>query len=544
MTQKPLLSVKNLSVQFDTIKQQNLAVKNISFDMYRGETLALVGESGSGKSVTAMSILKLLPKEITTYPSGEIWFDGQDLLQQSEDTLRPIRGNRIAVVFQEPMTSLNPLHTIRQQIAEVIELHNKGIGKKDCYNKVLDLLNTVKLPRAAERINAYPHQLSGGQRQRVMIAMALANEPDILIADEPTTALDVTVQQAILELLVDIQKKRHMAMLFITHDLMVVKKISDRICVMQHGELLETGTTEQVLNNPQHPYTHHLIHSNAKNSKQGIDNNAPVMFEADSVKVVFPLKTNMFGGIKQRLTAVNNLSIQLKQGETVSIVGESGSGKSTFGMACLQLLNARYVHMQGLKLNNSDILHISNKQFRTLRKDIQIVFQDPFGSLSPRRTVMQILSEGLGIHYNTMPKSEQKSLIEQTMHDVGLNTDMLYRYPHEFSGGQRQRIAIARAIILRPKFLLLDEPTSALDRSIQGQVVDLLLELQCKYTLTYLFISHDLSVVKSMSDRIIVMQNGNIVEQGTTEQIFTNPQNAYTKNLIQASGMYGDVVRI
>ena len=544
MTQKPLLSVKNLQVQFDTIKQKNLAVKNISFDMYQGETLALVGESGSGKSVTAMSILKLLPKEITSYPSGEIWFDGRDLLQQDPEDLRPIRGNRIAVVFQEPMTSLNPLHTIKQQIAEVIELHNTGISKKACHNKVLELLETVKLPRAAERMCAYPHQLSGGQRQRVMIAMALANEPDILIADEPTTALDVTVQQAILELLVDIQKKRNMAMLFITHDLTVVKKISDRICVMQEGELLETGTTEQVLNDPQHPYTHHLIHSNAKNSKQGISKNAPTVFEADSVKVVFPLKTNMFGVVKETLTAVNTLSIQLKQGETVSIVGESGSGKSTFGMACLQLLNSRYVDMQGLKLNDRDILHIPTKQFRTLRKDIQIVFQDPFGSLSPRRTVMQILQEGLEIHYKTMPKDKQQVLIEETMHDVGLSTDMLYRYPHEFSGGQRQRIAIARAIILRPKFLLLDEPTSALDRSIQGQVVDLLLELQLKYNLTYLFISHDLSVVKSMSDRIIVMQNGNIVEQGTTQQIFVNPQTEYTKNLIEASGMYGEVARI
>ncbi len=540
----PILQVKNLQVQFDTIKQQILAVKGISFDMYRGETLALVGESGSGKSVTAMSILQLLPKEITSYPSGQILFDGQDLLQLSLNNLRPIRGNRIAVVFQEPMTSLNPLHTISQQIAEVIKLHNKTISRKKCREKVLELLQTVRLPRAAERMRAYPHQLSGGQRQRVMIAMALANEPDILIADEPTTALDVTVQQQILELLVDIQKQRHMAMLFITHDLTVVQKISDRICVMQHGELLETGSTQQVLNNPQHPYTKHLIDSNAKTRKQAIAQTAPTVFEAEHVKVVFPLRSNILGQTTQSLTAVNDLSIHLKQGETVGIVGESGSGKSTFGMACLQLLNSRFVHMQALRLNSSDILHIDNKTFRTLRKDMQIVFQDPFGSLSPRRTVVQILGEGLQIHYKTLSPTEKQALITQTMSDVGLTADMLYRYPHEFSGGQRQRIAIARAIILRPKFLLLDEPTSALDRSIQGQVVDLLLALQGKYNLTYLFISHDLSVVKSMSDRIIVMQNGNIVEQGTTQHIFTTPKTPYTKALIEASGMYGEVGRI
>ncbi len=547
MTQQqhtPLLQVKDLQVQFDTIKQQNLAVKGVSFDMYRGETLALVGESGSGKSVTAMAILKLLPKEITSYPSGKIVFDGQNLLQLETNQLRPMRGNRIAVVFQEPMTSLNPLHTIQQQIAEVIKLHNKGISNKACYDKVLELLEIVRLPRAAERMRAYPHQLSGGQRQRVMIAMALANAPDILIADEPTTALDVTVQQQILELLVDIQRERQMTMLFITHDLTVVKKISDRICVMQHGELLETGTTEQVLTNPQHPYTKHLIHSHAKNSKQAIDENSPIVFEAEKVKVVFPLKSNFFGRSTENLIAVNDLSIHLKQGETVSIVGESGSGKSTFGMACLQLLNSRYVHMQSLRLNSRDILNIDNQTFRDLRKHIQIVFQDPFGSLSPRRTIIQILDEGLEVHYKDMAKSEKQDLIQQTMLDVGLSTDMLYRYPHEFSGGQRQRIAIARAIILRPKFLLLDEPTSALDRSIQGQVVDLLLQLQLKYNLTYLFISHDLSVVKSMSDRIIVMQNGNIVEQGSTEQIFTDPKTAYTKTLIEASGMYGEVERI
>lgn len=530
-----ILSVDNLCVDFHLPTHVVHAVRGVSFDLYAGQTLALVGGSGSGKSVTAMSMLQLLPYPMAKHPQGAISFKGQNLMEMTAKDLRSVRGNGISMVFQEPMTSLNPLQTIYTQIAESIFLHNPKTTKAQAKKRVLELLELVRLPRASERMKAYPHELSGGQRQRVVIAIALANNPEILIADEPTTALDVTVQQKILELLMELQKKLNMAILFITHDLTVVRKIADRICVMQHGEIVEQGDADTILNKPEHQYTKALLKSDVKGTKKPYKKSAPVLLQADNVNVEFVLKKSFFGKPISTLKAVQDISLTLKQGQTVGIVGESGSGKSTFGKAVLQLLEDDVMSVNTLNFDGESTLERSAKDMRKLRKDMQVVFQDPYGSLSPRMTVGDILGEGLDVHHPELSKGERALKIREALRDVELSEDMINRYPHEFSGGQRQRIAIARALILRPRFLFLDEPTSALDRNVQVQVVDLLRDLQQKYQLTYLFISHDLAVVRALSDDVIVMQNGEVVEQGTAKQIFDTPKQQYTRDLIYAA---------
>lgn len=533
--QPPLISVQDLDVDFNLPTHTVHAVQGVSFDVHAGETLALVGGSGSGKSATALSLLQLLPYPMAQHPRGKIIFGGQNIVGATQDTLGKIRGNGIAMVFQEPMTALNPYQTIASQIAESIILHTPTMPKTQVKQRVLELLELVKLPNPADRLRAYPHQLSGGQRQRVVIAMALANNPQVLIADEPTTALDVTVQQQILELLMEIQRKLGMAIVFITHDLTVVRKIADRVCVMQLGQIVEHGTVNAVLNRPKHDYTKSLLRSDVTGTKKPYKKSAPIVMQAQGVNVNFVLKKSLFGKPLKTLTAVDNISLTLKQGQTLGVVGESGSGKSTLGKAILQLLDTAGVSVDTLEFNGKSLLGLSAHALRTQRRDMQVVFQDPFGSLSPRMTVGEIVGEGLAIHEPTLTKSEQANRIHQALTDVDLSPDMINRYPHEFSGGQRQRIAIARAIILRPKFLVLDEPTSALDRAVQVQVVDLLRDLQQKYQLTYLFISHDLAVVRALSDDVIVMQNGTVVEQGTAKQIFENPTQNYTKNLIKSA---------
>ena len=535
MTKDTLLKVDNLHVDFHLPTHVVNAVRGVSFELNRGETLALVGGSGSGKSVTSMSMLRLLPYPMAKHPQGSITYKGQDLMSMTQKELCDMRGNGIAMVFQEPMTSLNPLQTIYTQIAESIFLHNPKTTKAQAKARVLELLELVHLPRAKERMDAYPHELSGGQRQRVVIAMALANNPEVLIADEPTTALDVTVQQQILELLMELQRKFNMAILFITHDLTVVKKIADRVCVMKHGEIVEQGKASQVLTKPKHEYTKALLKSDVTGTKKPYKKTAPVILQADNVNVEFILAKSFFGKPTSTLKAVQDISLTLKQGQTVGIVGESGSGKSTFGKAVLQLLEGNVMNVNTLEFEGGNIVDLPTKKMRALRKDMQVVFQDPFGSLSPRMTIGQIVGEGLDVHFPELTKAEKDTKIRQALADVELSDDMINRYPHEFSGGQRQRIAIARAVILRPKFLFLDEPTSALDRNVQVQVVDLLRNLQQKYNLTYLFISHDLAVVRALSDDVIVMQNGAVVEQGTAKQIFDNPKEKYTKDLIKAA---------
>ena len=535
MTQENLLTVDNLHVDFHLPNHVIHGVRGVSFALKRGETLALVGGSGSGKSVTALSMLQLLPYPMAQHPQGSIIYKGQDLMTMTSQELCHMRGNGISMIFQEPMTSLNPLQTIYRQIAESIFLHNPKTTVPQAKSRVLELLEMVHLPRAQERMDAYPHQLSGGQRQRVMIAMALANNPEILIADEPTTALDVTVQQQILELLMELQSKFNMAILFITHDLTVVHKIADRVCVMYDGKIVEQGTTHKVLKSPTHDYTKSLLESHVTGTKKPYKKNAPVMLQADNINVEFVLSKSFFGKPLSTLRAVEDISLILKQGQTLGIVGESGSGKSTLGKAILQLLENGVMDVNTLEFEGNNIINLPKSALRTLRKDMQVVFQDPFGSLSPRMTIGDIVGEGLDVHYPELSRTEKDEKIAQALADVELTRDMINRYPHEFSGGQRQRIAIARAIILRPKFLLLDEPTSALDRNVQVQVVNLLRTLQQKYNLTYLFISHDLAVVRALSDDVMVMQNGVVVEHGTTQQIFENPQTAYTKNLITAA---------
>ena len=535
MTKQNLLTVDNLHVDFHLPTHVVNAVRGVSFDLNRGETLALVGGSGSGKSVTALSMLRLLPYPMAQHSQGSVLYKGQDLMSMTESQLRDMRGNGISMVFQEPMTSLNPLQTVYTQIAESLFLHNTTMTKPQAKARVLELLELVHLPRASERINAYPHELSGGQRQRVMIAMALANNPEVLIADEPTTALDVTVQQQILELLMELQRKFNMAILFITHDLTVVRKIADRVCVMQEGKIVEQGKADKVLKTPQHTYTKSLLKSDVTGTKKPYKKNAPVLLQANNVNVEFVLSKSFFGKPTSKLLAVNDISLSLKQGQTIGIVGESGSGKSTLGKAVLQLLEDSVMDVKTLEFAGDTIVNLPKPQMRAIRKDMQVVFQDPFGSLSPRMTIGDIVGEGLDVHHPELSRTEKDEKIRQALADVELTTDMINRYPHEFSGGQRQRIAIARAIILRPKFLFLDEPTSALDRNVQVQVVDLLRNLQRKYNLTYLFISHDLSVVRALSDTVMVMQNGNVVEQGTTGQIFQNPKTDYTKDLIKAA---------
>ncbi|MCV6546975.1 MAG: ABC transporter ATP-binding protein [Cohaesibacter sp.] len=527
---QPLLQVRDLSVAFRQDGQEKIAVNHISFDLEKGETLALVGESGSGKSVSALSILKLLPYPAASHPSGEIVFDGQDLLKANDKTLRAVRGNRISMIFQEPMSSLNPLHTVEQQIGEVLSIHH-GMSESQSRARVLELLDDVGIREPEKRLKSYPHQLSGGQRQRVMIAMALANEPELLIADEPTTALDVTVQAQILDLLRRLQKSHGMALLFITHDLGIVERLADRVCVMTDGEIVESGKTLEIFANPNHAYTQHLLGSEPSGHALAVAQDAPILLKTDDLKVWFPIKRGLLRRTVGHIKAVDGVSLSIRKGETLGIVGESGSGKTTLGLALLRMISSDGpIVFQGEGIDDLD-----SKRMRVMRGDMQIVFQDPFGSLSPRMSIANIVAEGLSIHAPSLSPEEQDEKVCRVLEEVGIDPATRHRYPHEFSGGQRQRISIARAMILEPKFVMLDEPTSALDMSVQSQVVDLLRDLQAKHGLTYLFISHDLKVVRALSNRVLVMRAGKVVEQGSVAQIFEAPESDYTKALMAAA---------
>jgi microcin C transport system ATP-binding protein len=527
---EPLLSVRELSVAFGQGAREVLAVDRVSFDIGKGETVALVGESGSGKSVTALSVMKLLPYPAAHHPSGAISFKGQELLTMPERDIRRVRGNDITIIFQEPMTSLNPLHTIEKQISEILLLH-RGMTGEAARARIVELLNHVGIPDPATRLGSYPHQLSGGQRQRVMIAMALANEPDLLIADEPTTALDVTVQAQILKLLKDTQVRLGMSMLFITHDLGIVRKLADRVCVMNHGKIVEQGAVERVFTAPEHPYTKALLAAEPKPDPAPPRPDAPLVVKTDDLKVWFPIKRGVMRKTVGHIKAVDGISMELRKGETLGVVGESGSGKTTLGLAILRLIssNGPIVFMghtiQGLKF----------KEMRPYRRDMQIVFQDPYGSLSPRMSVADIVEEGLRVHHPRLSPEEREQRVVTALTEVGLDSGTRDRYPHEFSGGQRQRIALARALVLEPTFIVLDEPTSALDMLIQAQMVDLLRDLQKKRDLTYMFISHDLRVVAALASRLIVLRHGKMVEEGAAADLFKNPKSDYTRALLAAA---------
>ena len=530
MTERPLLSVRDLSVAFTQGGKTHLAVDRVSFDIARGETLALVGESGSGKSVTALSIPRLLPYPAASHPSGEILLKGTDLLKASERELRAVRGADVTMIFQEPMTSLNPLHSIERQVAEIIELHevSRGIATR---TRVLELLKAVGIQRAEDRLDAFPHQLSGGQRQRVMIAMALANEPDLLIADEPTTALDVTVQAQILKLLAEIKTRMGMAILFITHDLGIVRKFADRTCVMTQGKIVEAGPTAEIFAAPRHDYTKKLLAAEPRGEPPASDPSAPVVAEVDDLKVWFPIRRGFLRRTVDHVKAVDGVSVRLRAGQTIGIVGESGSGKTTLGLALLRLIpsDGRIVVL------GRDVQGLNAKAMRPLRREAQIVFQDPFGSLSPRLSVADIVAEGLAVHRPGLSAEEREAAVIRVLGEVGLDPETRHRYPHEFSGGQRQRISIARAMILEPAVVVLDEPTSALDMSVQAQVVDLLRDLQARHRLAYLFISHDLKVVRALAGEVIVMKDGKVVEQGAAVEVFDRPKTDYTKALMAAA---------
>ena len=526
----PLLSVRDLSVAFEQGGKVSTAVDHISFDIAKGETVALVGKSGSGKSVSALSVLKLLPYPPASHPSGQILFGGSDLIAKSEKQLRQVRGNKITMIFQEPMTSLNPLHTIERQVGEILKLH-QGLRDAAARKRTLELLHEVGIREPEKRLQAYPHQLSGGQRQRVMIAMALANEPELLIADEPTTALDVTVQAQILELLARLKEKNGMSMLFITHDLGIVRKIADRVCVMTRGKIVETGPTREIFANPQHEYTRHLLAAEPKGKPPKADLSAETVMQGEDIKVWFPIKQGFFRTTVDHVKAVDGIDVTVRAGQTLGVVGKSGSGKTTLGLAL-----SRMISSEGkIHFNGRDIDRLSFNDMRPLRRELQIVFQDPFGSLSPRMSVAEIIAEGLGIHEPKLTARERDKRVIDVLLEVGLDAETRHRYPHEFSGGQRQRIAIARAMVLNPRFVMLDEPTSALDMSVQAQVVDLLRNLQAKHNLAYLFISHDLKVVRALANDVIVMRNGRIVEYGPSQQIFERPQSDYTKALLSAA---------
>jgi microcin C transport system ATP-binding protein len=525
---QPLLSVEGLSVAFRSREGETVAVDGVDFTIRRGETVALVGESGSGKSVTALAILRLL--DGAARPGGRILFKGRDLAGLPERAMRDVRGADITMVFQEPMTSLNPLHTIERQIGEVLGLH-RGLTGKAARRRILELLDLVGLRDAERRMGAYPHELSGGQRQRVMIAMALACEPDLLVADEPTTALDVTVQAQILALLADLQKRLGMAMLFITHDLGIVERIADRVCVMLKGKIVEAGETRSVFANPQHDYTRRLIASEPKGRANPVPADAPSLVEAGPLKVWFPLKSGLLRRVTGHVKAVDGVSLRVRAGETVGVVGESGSGKTTLGLALLRLTGSEGpIVFLGKAIDGYGVA-----QMRALRKDMQVVFQDPYGSLSPRMSVADIVAEGLVVQGAVRSRAERRAVVSKALTDVGLDPAAMDRYPHEFSGGQRQRIAIARAMVLNPRFVVLDEPTSALDRSVQAQIVTLLRDLQRERGLAYLFISHDLKVVRALANYVVVMQNGRVVEEGAAESIFANPRTAYTSALFKAA---------
>ncbi|NVO14213.1 MAG: ABC transporter ATP-binding protein [Rhodoplanes sp.] len=526
----PLLSVRDLSVSFRQGARDILAVDRVSFDVGKGETLALVGESGSGKSVTALSVMKLLPYPAASHPSGTITFKGQELIALGDSEMRRVRGDDISIVFQEPMTSLNPLHTIEKQIAEILLLH-RGLTGGAARKRIVELLEQVGIPDPAGRLDSYPHQLSGGQRQRVMIAMALANEPDLLIADEPTTALDVTVQAQILALLKDIQTRLGMAMLFITHDLGIVRKIADHVSVMKQGKIVEHGPVERVFTAPEHPYTRELMAAEPKPDPAPLQPDAPVMVETKDLKVWFPVKRGVLRKVVGHIKAVDGIDIAVRKGETLGVVGESGSGKTTLGLAILRLISS-----QGpIVFLGSPLQGLKFKEMRPFRRDMQIVFQDPFGSLSPRMSIANIIEEGLWVHHPKMSAGEREQRVINVLTDVGLDPESRFRYPHEYSGGQRQRIAVARALVLEPTFMVLDEPTSALDMLIQSQIVDLLRDLQKRRNLTYLFISHDLRVVAALASRLIVMRHGKVVEEGPAAEVFNAPKSAYTRALFAAA---------
>ena len=526
---RPLLEIEDLSVDFHTAGRVVHAVRHVSLGVSPGETLALVGESGSGKSVTAHSILRLLPYSAASHPSGRILFEGVDVLSASHEAIQHIRGNRVGVIFQEPMTSLNPLHTVEKQIGEVLFLH-QNLNHEQAAERTVELLELVGIKEARRRLSAYPHQLSGGQRQRVMIAMALANNPDLLIADEPTTALDVTVQAQILDLLADLQRQFKMAVLLITHDFGVVRRFSDRVSVMYQGKIVETGPTREVFSDPQHEYTQLLIEAEPKGRPCRVKPNSSTILKIDDLKVWFPIKKGVLRRTVDHVKAVNGISVAVKQGRSLGIVGESGSGKSTLGLAVLRLISS-----QGrIEFEQRHIEDLNRKRMRPLRREMQVVFQDPFGSLSPRMTIAGIIKEGLKIH-EPGPETEQEERVIQALTEVGLDPETRHRYPHEFSGGQRQRVAIARALVLKPKLIVLDEPTSSLDRSVQFQIISLLRDLQESHGLTYLFITHDLKVVKALCHEVIVMRSGKVVEAGPADRVFEAPQKEYTKALLNAA---------
>ena len=526
-----VLQIQDLNVGFSQDGRQVDAVRGVSFEVARGEVVALVGESGSGKSVTAMSSVALLGANAKV--TGSIRYNGQQMVGASRDLLQQVRGNEISFIFQEPMTSLNPLHTIEKQLRESIELHQdarQSLTGAEIEARIIALLERVGLPDPASRLGAYPHQLSGGQRQRVMIAMALANGPELLIADEPTTALDVTIQAQILDLLMLLKQQDRMGMLFITHDLGIVRQIADRVCVMQDGKIVETGPTKDIFKAPQHPYTQKLLNAHSVGAPQPFDPSASVIAQATNAKIWFPIQRGVLKRTVGHVKAVNDVSLTLRAGETIGIVGESGSGKSTLAMAIMRLIS-----FEGkIAFDGRDIGALKTRDLRALRKDMQIVFQDPYGSLSPRMTCAQIIAEGLGVHGTPSGRS-QEDLVEEILQEVGLDPEMQHRYPHEFSGGQRQRIAIARAMVMRPKLVVLDEPTSALDMTVQVQIVDLLRNLQKAHGLAYLFISHDLRVVRAMSHSVIVMKEGDVVEHGPVSEVFEAPKTQYTRGLMAAA---------
>ena len=526
----PLLEVKDLSVDFRVEGGQSHAVKNISFDLGAGETLAIVGESGSGKSVTALSILQLLPYPTASHPSGSIKYRGTELLGADKETLHVARGNKISMIFQEPMTALNPLHVVEQQVGEVLALHKK-MNPTQVRERIMELLHLVGIQEPEKRLGAYPHQLSGGQRQRVMIAMALANEPEILIADEPTTALDVTIQAQILALLKELQGKLGMAMILITHDLGVVRHMADRVAVMTGGEIVEQAPVEDLFNHPQHEYTLHLLSAEPKGKPAAPPADAATVITAEKLKVWFPIKAGVFRRTIDHVRAVDEISLEVREGHTVGVVGESGSGKTTLGLALLRLISSQ----GAISFDGQRIETLGGNVLRPLRRQMQVVFQDPFSSLSPRMSIAQIIEEGLLVHGKGGGYDERRELIANTLREVGLEPGAMDRFPHEFSGGQRQRVAIARAMVLQPRFVVLDEPTSALDVSVQAQIIDLLRDLQQRHRLAYLFISHDLKVVRALADEVIVLRDGKVMEQGAAQQIFDDPQTDYTKALMAAA---------
>jgi microcin C transport system ATP-binding protein len=529
----PLLEIRNLSVTFASRggAPPVEAVKDVSFSLDRGETLALVGESGSGKSVTALSILQLLPYPLAAHGAvSSIRFAGEQLVGAAPEQLRRVRGNRIAMVFQEPMTSLNPLHTLERQIGETLFVH-EHMAAAAARERTLELLRLVDLPDAESRLSAYPHQLSGGQRQRVMIAMAIANEPDMLIADEPTTALDVTIQAHILQLLRDLRDRFGMALLLITHDLTIVRKMADQVCIMTAGEIVEAGPTAAIFAGPRHPYTRRLLAAEPKGGPSPTDPAAPDLMTANDLRVWFPIRSGLLRRVRGHVKAVDGVSLAVRSGTTLGVVGESGSGKTTLGLALLRLTEAE----GEIRFANQDIAALGQRQLRPLRREMQVVFQDPFSSLSPRFSVAQIVEEGLKVHRLAASAAERRRLIETALAEVGLDAQAAERYPHEFSGGQRQRIAIARALVLKPRFVVLDEPTSALDMSVQAQIVELLRELQWRHGMAYLFISHDLRVVRALAHEILVMKDGRIVEAGSTERVMTAPEHPYTRALMAAA---------